>query len=75
MSLSGNGVAGGSTSTGRSRYSKIRWNSASELCSSTPVWISDTAGRNRVCCNDTNATSVPSEAIGTPSAPLAPAAQ
>ena len=53
------GWAGSSTSTGRSRYSKIRANSASELITETPVLSSPVSGRNRLFCRVVNAISVP----------------
>ena len=53
------GSAGSSTSTGRSRYSKIRANSASELTSWTPTLSSPISGRNSRPCSAVNATRVP----------------
>nr|BFE70901.1 hypothetical protein GCM10020092_042020 [Actinoplanes digitatis] len=42
------GSAGSSTSTGRSRYSKMRANRASELVSETPTPSRPISGRNRL---------------------------
>ncbi len=53
------GMAGSSTSTGRSRYSKIRANSASELITETPVLSRPVSGRKRLFCRVVNATRVP----------------
>jgi len=53
------GRAGSSTSTGRSRYSKIRANRASELITETPVLSSPVIGRNRLFCRVVKAISVP----------------
>ena len=52
-------AAGSSTSTGRSRYSKIRANSASELINDTPTLSRPTIGRKSPACSAVNATSVP----------------
>jgi hypothetical protein len=46
-------------STGRSRYSKIRPNSASEVWTSIPTPSSDCSGKKRRVCSVVNATSVP----------------
>jgi hypothetical protein len=53
------GRAGSSTSTGRSRYSKIRANSASELITETLVLSRPVIGRNRLPCRVVKATRVP----------------
>ena len=46
-------------STGRSRYSKIRANNASELTSDTPTPSNWVSGRNRPLCSVVNAMRVP----------------
>ena len=48
-------------STGRSRYSKIRPNSASEVCTSRPTDSSCCIGNSRRVCSVVNATTVPIE--------------
>ena len=53
------GWAGSSTSTGRSRYSKIRANRASELTTDTPVLSRPVSGRKRLFCKVVKATRVP----------------
>ena len=46
-------------STGRSRYSKTRWNSASELTTWTPVLSRPISGRNSWPWSAVNAIRVP----------------
>ena len=53
------GSAGSSMSTGRSRYSKIRANSASELITETPMLSRPVSGRNRLFCSVVKAIRVP----------------
>ncbi len=53
------GLSGEAISTGRSRYSKIRANSASELVIVTLTSSRLISGRNRFPCRAVNATSVP----------------
>ena len=53
------GWAGSSTSTGRSRYSKIRANRASELITETLVLSNPVSGRNRLFCKVVKAIRVP----------------
>ena len=53
------GWAGSSISTGRSRYSKIRANSASELITETLVLSRPVSGRNRLFCRVVKAIRVP----------------
>ncbi len=53
------GRAGSSTSTGRSRYSKIRANRASELITETLVPSRPVIGRNRLFCRVVKAIRVP----------------
>ncbi len=48
-------------STGRSRYSKIRPNSASEVWTSRPTFSSDWIGNSRRVCSVVKATTVPIE--------------
>ena len=71
----GPGRSGSVMSTGRSRYSKMRWKSASEVWICTPVDSRLTAGRNRPCWSETKATSVPMETAGPPNWSARPAAQ
>ena len=67
------GLAGSSMSTGRSRYSKIRANSASELITDTPVLSSPVTGRKRLFCRVVNAIRVP--IVMTPAVTGRPAAR
>lgn len=53
----------------------MRWKRASEVCICTPVESRLTAGRNRPCWSETNATSVPMEIEGPPDWRAMPAAQ
>jgi hypothetical protein len=62
-------------STGRSRYSKIRPKSASEVCTSRPTESSDWIGNSTRVCSVVNATTVPIEIAWPPEAMLSPANQ
>jgi hypothetical protein len=62
-------------STGRSRYSKIRVNSASEVWMSIPTLSSDWSGKNRRVWSCVKATSVPIEIAVDPEASDMPANQ
>ncbi len=53
----------------------MRWKSAREVCTSTPVESRLTVGRKRPCWRVTKATRVPTETIGAPAAEVSPAAQ
>lgn len=53
----------------------MRWNSASEVWICTPVASRLTVGRNRPCCSETKATSVPREIDGPPIWRAMPATQ
>ena len=69
-SATGDGLS--TMSTGRSRYSKMRANSASELCTCTPVRSSAFSGLNREFCRVVNATSVPIETVEPPASARPP---
>jgi hypothetical protein len=62
-------------STGRSRYSKTRSNSASEVWMSMPTLSSWPIGKNSRVCSVVNATRVPMLMLSPPSAMLQPANQ
>jgi hypothetical protein len=62
-------------STSRSRYSKMRWKSASELWTSRPTPSSDCSGKKSRVCRVVKATTVPIEIASPPEAMLWPANQ
>jgi hypothetical protein len=62
-------------STGRSRYSKMRANIASEVCTSSPTESSDWSGNRRRVWSVVKATTVPIEIACPPLAMLSPANQ